>query len=133
MNAVLDACALIAYLRGEDGSEVVQTLLEDEQTSCFVHSVQLCEVFYDFLRASDEEEAKAAIVDLQSIGIAFHEDMDIPFWQMVGTYKVQHRVSLADCFALALTARINGSLVTSDHHEFDPLASQGAFSFLFIR
>ena len=42
-------------------------------------------------------------------------------------------MSLADAFALALAASMDIELVTSDHHEFDPLAGQGAARFLFIR
>jgi PIN domain nuclease of toxin-antitoxin system len=133
MIVVLDACAIIAYLRGETGSNVVETLLEDEDVLCLAHSVQLCEVYYDFLRVTDEETADEAIADLQTAGVTFHEDMDIPFWQQVGKYKAKHRVSLADCFALALTARMNGELVTSDHHEFDSLDAQGICTFKFIR
>ena len=42
----LDACAMIAYLQGEVGGSVVQSLLADPSTTCYAHSVNLCEVFY---------------------------------------------------------------------------------------
>lgn len=64
MAAVLDACAMIAYLRGEPGAD---------------------------------------------------------------------KVSLADCFAMALTNRMQADLYTSDHHEFDPIAASGICSVKFIR
>jgi hypothetical protein len=42
-------------------------------------------------------------------------------------------VSLADCFAMALANRVQAELVTSDHHEFDPIAQNGICSIQFIR
>jgi predicted nucleic acid-binding protein len=42
------------------------------------------------------------------------------------------KLSLADCFALALAVRTGGTLVTSDH-EFDPVAALGLCPVLFIR
>lgn len=54
---VLDSSAVIAYLRGEPGKERVAAALLDDTTSCRMHAVNLCEVFYDTLRASGESVA----------------------------------------------------------------------------
>ncbi len=43
------------------------------------------------------------------------------------------RISLADCFALALAIREKATLVTSDHHELDRIAETGLCPFRFIR
>jgi predicted nucleic acid-binding protein len=62
------------------------------------------------------------------------EDMDTAFWRQAGNYKATiHRVSLADCFAITLTNRVGGELVTSDHREFDPIAESGICHVRFIR
>ena len=121
MNFVMDACSMIAYLRGEDGSEVVESILMKEENRCVAHAINLCEVYYDFIRAKDEETAREAITDLQSTGIITTEDMDSSFWQEAGKFKAKEKISLADCFAIALAIRENATLVTSDHHEFDPI------------
>jgi len=134
MINVLDACAMIAYLRGEPGADVVEALLLDKNNSCVAHAVNLCEVFYDFMRAADENAAHTAIADLESMGLVVREDMDSQFWQEAGKYKATvKKVSLADCFAMALTNRIQADLYTSDHHEFDPIAASGICSVKFIR
>jgi hypothetical protein len=44
---VLDACALIAYLRGEPGSDVIEALLLDPDVPSLIHAINLCEVYYD--------------------------------------------------------------------------------------
>jgi hypothetical protein len=55
-------------------------------------------------------------------------------WQEAGRLKAVHRrVSLADCFAIALASRLDAQVVTSDHHEFDALVASGVCRVLFIR
>jgi PIN domain nuclease of toxin-antitoxin system len=131
---VLDACALIALIRHEPGAEVVERLINDEQTPCLIHVVNLCEVYYDLLRSTDEATAQQAIVDIESVGVVFRDDIDRDFWQMVGYYKATlARVSLADCFALSLAHRTDAEIATSDHHEFDRLVAQGVCKIQFIR
>ncbi len=45
MTCVLDACAVIAFLRGEEGADAVTSLLLNED--CMAHAVNLCEIYYD--------------------------------------------------------------------------------------
>jgi len=68
MTYVLDACAMIALLLGEPGEEVVWARLLEQDSACFAHSINLCEVFYDFHRDSGEAAATGAIEDLRSLG-----------------------------------------------------------------
>jgi predicted nucleic acid-binding protein len=130
---VFDVCALIAYLRNEAGAEAVEELLIDSENQCMVHAVNLCELYYDFLRATNETEAHTAIADLDAIGLLVREDMDAAFWQAAGKLKARGRLSLADCFAVALTNRVGGELVTSDHREFDPVAAGDICAVRFFR
>lgn len=132
MTFVLDACAIIALLRDEAGAETAERLLLEQQ--CMAHAVNLCEVYYDFLRAEGEDVAFEAIDDLEKFGLIFREDMDPEFWKEAGSYKATiKRVSLADCFAIALANREQAILVTSDHHEFDYISEQEICQIMFIR
>jgi predicted nucleic acid-binding protein len=133
MRNVIDACALIAYLRDEEGAEVVEALLLNRNDLCVAHVLNLCEVFYDFLRVSDEATALSAISDLESTGLIMRDDIDVLFWQAAGTLKAKNRASIADCFAIALAKRIDGIIITSDHHEFDALVTNGVCTATFIR
>ena len=134
MVFVLDACAMIAYLRNEPGSERVAQLLLSDKDRCVAHAINLCEVFYDFYRAGGEAEAKAAIADLSRVGIMENTELGLAFWQAAGAVKAVHRrVSLADCFAIALANSLGATILTSDHHEFDPLAVAGTCQVEFIR
>jgi PIN domain nuclease of toxin-antitoxin system len=131
---VFDACALLAFLLREPGATEVDRLLTTPGNTCCAHVINLCEVYYDFVRSQGGPTAKQAVEDLLTSGIVLRDDLDIPFWQQVGDLKVNPgKLSLADCFALALALRLGANLVTSDHHEFDPIASSGLLSVLFIR
>jgi PIN domain nuclease of toxin-antitoxin system len=130
---VLDASAMIAFLRDEPGALVVETLLTNGADSCIAHAINLCEVYYDFFRSSDEATAKSAIADLEDLGLIVREDMDRTFWQEVGRYKATNKVSLADCVAIALANRAGDEVATSDHHEFDAIAAGGISRVRFIR
>jgi uncharacterized protein with PIN domain len=64
MIFVLDACAMIAWLRNEPGADVVDRAIKDVNSSCFAHGINLCEVFYDALRRADEGTAQSVLADL---------------------------------------------------------------------
>jgi predicted nucleic acid-binding protein len=134
MRIVFDASALIAYLRDEPGAEVVEGHLTSAGDELYVHALNLCEVYYDFLRASDEESAEAAVTDILTLGILETSDMGPEFWRTAGKLNAKHRrVSLADCCALALTIQLGAKLVTADRHELEPLSSESVCAVEFIR
>jgi len=131
---VLDASSILALLRNERGQNVVADLLADVGNVCYAHAINLCEVFYDFARATDVQTARQVTESLPGLGIVVREDMDTAFWQSVGELKVRPgKISLADCCGLALALRLGAPFVTSDHHEFDAVAASGRSSILFIR
>jgi uncharacterized protein with PIN domain len=124
---------MIAYLKDEDGAEVVEEHLAGDEGPCVAHAVNLCEVYYDYLRDEGEEAARQAVEILTGDGLMVRDDMDEPFWKDIGGYKAGHRVSLADCFAIALANREGAKVSTSDHHEFGPIDHEGLCEVEFIR
>jgi predicted nucleic acid-binding protein len=130
---VLDACAMIAFLKGEAGADVVENALLDANSRCVAHAINLCEVYYDFHRAGGESAADGALADMKTLGLVERDDLDEPFWKEAGKLKAAGKISLADCFAVALTNRVGGTLLTSDHHELDRIAAAGICSITFIR
>ena len=134
MIFVLDASAMIAYLRDEPGAARVSEALLDPDSQCIAHVLNWCEVFYDFHRASGPKDALGAVKDLARVGVAENADIGTEFWQAVGALKATHRrVSLADCFAVALANKLGATVLTADHHEFDALAARGVCAVGFIR
>ncbi len=133
MIYVLDACAMIAYLNDEPGADVVEAAMIDPANQCYAHAVNLCEVFYQFMRAGGESAATTAINDLYSMSVQERADFDQAFWHDAGKLKAKGKVSLADCFAIALTNRVGGTLLSSDHHELDQIVAANVCLIQFIR
>lgn len=129
----LDACAVIAYLRQESGAEVLKKIIEQPNTLLVMHVCNLGEVYYDFFREDGIEAAQTAWANTVALPLTLRRDTDDEFVQRVGVIKVAERVSFADAFALALSERLHVPLVTTDHHEFDPLEQRGHFRFLWLR
>ena len=131
---IFDACALIALSEREEGAILLASFLEDTENTCFVHSINLCEVYYRAYRNHSKQEAAALIEGILNLGVILRDDMDIEFLQDAGELKAIHkRVSLADCCAIALTKRLDAELVTSDHHELDALAELDVCKITFFR
>jgi len=134
VNYVLDASAMIAYLRNEPGADLIEDALTSPGSRCFAHSINLCEVFYDFFRSAGETEAANAIADLSAAGITERNDFDGDFWMAASTLKgTHHRISLADCCGLTLAARLGAQFMTTDHRELDSIAASGLHTVTFIR
>jgi PIN domain nuclease of toxin-antitoxin system len=130
---ILDACAVIALLHGEQGSGEVAALLEEPENRCRIHALNLCEVFYDGLRRSGLSDAARLEALLARNGIDIETEIPRSLWESAGQLKVALRISLADCFALALALQEKGTMVTSDHKELDRVAAAGICPIQFIR
>lgn len=133
MNYALDASALIAYLNGETGGLVVRGLLQRRDARCYAHAVNLCEVYYGYIRDSCEATATNALATLHADGVLPRQDMSPEFWMDVGRIKARGGIALGDCFCVALARLIGGEAVTSDRAEFGPLVPDGVARVLFIR
>ena len=131
---VFDACAVIALLQAEPGAATVENLLDAQAHRCIVHAINVCEVYYDLYRRDGEETANGLEEVLEGYGFELETEMPTALWQAAGKLKASWKqVSLADCFALALAMQETGTLVTSDHHELDPIAEAKVCPTLFIR
>lgn len=133
MIYVLDASAIIAWLRNEPGADIVDNAICDINSQCLVHAINLCEVYYDACRRSGEARADSIISDLTTLGVIERGDFDEAFWKAGGKLKAGGGISLPDCFGIALTSRVGGTFLTADHGELDKIATAGICSITFIR
>lgn len=130
---ILDACAMIAFLRKELGADLVRNVIVDSTNVCYAHAINFCEVYYDFWRVGGKSAAEQSIEDLTLFGIVEQNNFDRDFWKEVGRIKANNRASLADCCAIALAIKLGGTVLTSDHHEFDKIAQDSVCKVEFIR
>jgi len=135
-NYILDACALIAAIKREDGALVVAELYEEAikgEANIIINKVNLLEVYYGFRREHGKDFAE---IILKSVidSIVDVSDISIDVLTEAGRIKSDYRrISLADAVALAEASTRNGYIVTADHHEMDLLDKAGIVKFLWFR
>lgn len=131
---VLDACAFIAFLEDEPGAEVIEELLQEPRNRCLILAISACEIYYDLWRRGNTEDAESLESIFAEYDLELLEGLPSDLWKAAGKLKAEwRRVSLADCFALTLAIRESGTLVTSDHHELDPIAKAEVCPIRFFR
>ncbi len=111
---VLDAFALLAYLKGENGHLRVKAMLAASDLDLLMNAVNAGEVFYILARARGLQEAEYFLnVILPSLPITV---VDNSFEQVIeaARLKAAHALSFADCFAAATAIRERAPLVTGD-------------------
>lgn len=129
---VLDACALIAYMRNERGATLVRQQLYDSQKKVLMHVINLYEVYYDALR---QQPTMAYLLwdFIKTAGIEIYERMDKKIIEEGAAFKVHFKMSLADSIALGLASKLDATLLTSDRHEFAEIARGKEVKIKFIR
>lgn len=86
------------------------------------------------MRSEGESVAENVVRDLEMANVSFSTELSRDFWRQVSKYKATiKRISLADCFALALANQEDGILVTSDRKEFEPVVPLNICQINFIR
>ena len=130
---VFDSGPLIAGNALEEGADVVAKLLVEHKGEMFIHAVNLLEVSYHFERAKDAAYAETVLDSIAQMGIEIRTDLDREFLSDASYLKVNHKMSLADTFAVALARRLNCELISTDHHELDAIHAAGVCNIRFIR
>lgn len=133
---VLDACALIAFLDGEKGSERVRDLLrEAEKGNCemWMNILNLLEIYYGVYREDGANVALETLALILVLPINIMWEISFPVFLKAGEIKAKYKVSLADSIAAAEAIIKRATLITADHREFDPLDTDRIVRFLWIR
>ncbi len=113
MKYILDASAVIAFVKDETGGAVVERILASE--SCCIHSVNWIELFYIICRDNDREAAESAADVLRQLKVSITDISDETFRRSVAMIKLSYpALSLGDCHAVALAEWLKGTVVTSD-------------------
>lgn len=113
---VLDSFAILAWLQGEPGTEVVVKLLERAQAGgveLAMTVVNLGEVVYMTERKRSLRDAHLALATVDSLPIK-QDDVTRELALQAAHYKARYRMPFADAFAVACAKRRQAKLVTGD-------------------
>ena len=136
-NYLLDACAMLALLNNEKGSDIVSGLLDSAklgEITLSMNAANLIEVYYDRIRVHGHKLADTIIRRIyEDSPISIIEDLNPAIVREAAYFKAAGRMSFADAVLMA-TARYTGAtVVTCDHVELEPIEQQGQIPFLWIR
>lgn len=107
--SVLDASAMLAFVQGEEGAEVVETALADE-ASC--GAADWSEVAQKVRAAGRDWDLVRAL--LISYGIRIEPVSDDDAEWVARRWRRSERLSLADRLCLALAERVDSEVLTAD-------------------
>ena len=113
---VLDSWALLAFFKGEDAADDVETLIHkanNEKARLFLCVVNWGEVYYGIWRAGGQAAADDVAADLSRMPIELVA-ADLPLTKQAAIYKATNKLSYADAFAAALAKTKGVDLVTGD-------------------
>lgn len=120
--SVLDAYAVIAFLRAEPAADTVQPLIESGDA--FLTAVGLAEVIDHLVRVIGIDEEQA-VLDVAQLGLLEGHPVDAGLGLAAGRLRARHyhrtrcAVSMADCVAAVVARSTGRPLVTSDPHLLD--------------
>jgi predicted nucleic acid-binding protein len=120
----LDACALIAVLVMENGATNIRNLFQkivDHQAVLVMNKFNFLEVYYKIYKAYGEVEANKLVDTMKQMPIIINDTLKDDVLKEAGRLKVNYKISIADSIAIAEAIVNKGTLVTSDHHEIEPV------------
>lgn len=105
----IDSSVLIAYFLGEKTGQLVKDrILGNTRLERFASHLALSETFYILCRSRGEEFASTSMTVVENTGyLKMHESSKLDF--AAARYKCARKVSLADCYVLALAKDIQGT------------------------
>jgi PIN domain nuclease of toxin-antitoxin system len=125
---VLDASAVIAFLRGEPGAPEVRVLMQEGDAT--LTATGLAEVVDHLVRVAEVPEAEA-LADLAQLGLVDAMPIDAMLGVHAGRlrarryHRVRCAVSLADCLAASAARQRDEPLATSDPALLDACHAEG--------
>ena len=135
-SCVLDACALIAFFKREEGWDFVGDLIEKSvlgELRLSMSKYNLLEVYYGFYGNDGREKAVETLQDSLLLPIRIVEDLNDAIFLEAGRLKATYGISLADAVALGLASVTGESLVTSDHHELSVIDRHEEIDIIWFR
>jgi predicted nucleic acid-binding protein len=128
---VLDSYAMIAYFEDEAGADRVARILKQliqGKAKGYMSVVNWGEVYYNTMREEGVDEAEKVILQLDKFPIQIVE-VNRDFAYEAAKLKGKYRIAYADCFAVALSVKLNATLVTGDP-EFKKVKERISFQWI---
>ncbi len=128
---VMDSFAMIAFFEDEPGAERVALILKSimaRKAKAYMSVINWGEIYYNILREQGVETAEKVIGQLKQYPIEI-VDADQKLTYEAAKLNGSYKIAYADCFAAALSYRLNAVVVTGDP-EFKKLGDKYSIQWL---
>ena len=136
MIYILDACALLAYYKGEKGADKIKTLIDEalaQQSAIYIHSINLIEVYYHFLRTLGKDKANIILEEIYKLPMTTVDSIDTVIFSETARLKAQYTIPLGDAVGLATSIKLSGSFVSADHSDLEKIEKAESVSIHWFR
>ncbi len=115
MKYVLDASAVIAFLRDEPGALTVRDIFLNAEGDIHIHAVNAIEVHYKMASFGGESAATDALHDLAAMGVAIYDSLPPPLCVRASHFKSRYPfLSLGDSVCVAFGEHLRAVILTTD-------------------
>ena len=121
---ILDACSLIALLVGEKGAENIKDIIQDAidgKITVKINQINLLEVYYFTINNYGQDEANRMLKRIKEFPIEIINGLADDVFIEAGRIKSKYKIPLGDSIVVAECLIGNGTLVTSDHADFEKI------------
>jgi len=121
---ILDACALIALLAGENGAEKVRDIIQDavdEKATVKINQINLLEVYYYIINIYGQSKANEILRTIRKFPIEVIIGLENNTFNEAGRIKSTYKIPLGDSIVVAECIIRKGILVTSDHSDLEKI------------
>lgn len=130
-RAVLDASAVMAFFEDRPGADKVEELISlavEGKRDLLMSVVNWGEVYYSIWRAKGQGAAKQAAAEIAQLPVEI-VPADFELTRLAATFRANHKLPYADCFAAALASDRRALVVTADA-DFKAIADELQLLFL---
>ena len=103
------------------------------ECTVLMQALNVLEIYYGIFRDVSPEKAEETLNTIHSLPITLVDVLSEAAFKEAGRLQATSKISLADAIALAEASVNDAQLVTSDHHEFDPIDARKDVKFYWIR
>jgi len=133
---ILDACALIALFKNEDGADKIKALLDEAQAgqaTIYMNIINLIEINYLFYRALGKDKSAELLEQIYAMPIQFIETIDDVIFSETSRIKATYAIPLGDAIGLATAIKLSGSFVSGDHSDIEKIEKAESVSIFWFR
>ena len=130
-RTVLDASAVMAFFEDRPGADKVEELISlavAGKRDLLMSVVNWGEVYYSVWRAKGQGAARQAAAELAQLPLEI-VPADFELTRLAATFRANHKLPYADCFAAALASDRRALVVTADA-DFKAVANELQVLFL---